>query len=353
MPHYTNAEITKAEKEYHGPYHVRELSREQGDKIAEAAHLTGSQVSGYAHEVAEANTYDEGTVKRWIEQNYPTVKGPFDAADRAARMGSDKRGQLFAEAQRALNLPRPGCPYGNCGNALGSHDIVGTTFYIACNCMLAFAAFFFVQVIVVPQQWKTSVSVAGLVTLVAWYNYTYMKQQWVETQVSPTTYRYTDWIITVPLQIVEFYFILKASGNVPQGLGMRLFTASILMIVFGWLAEINVMAKLVGFTLGMASWLYILYEVFAGSAAECASRLTSSASRQAFSTLRLIVSVGWSIYPIGFAIAYLCFFDQPAGVLSAEAMGALNIIYNLADFVNKGAFGLCVWSAAVSSMDKN
>ena len=82
-----------------------------------------------------------------------------------------------------LNGPRPSCPYGNCNNQLGPHDIVGTTFYIACNCMLAFAAFFFVQVVVVPQQWKTSVSVAGLVTLVAWYNYTYMKQQWVETQV--------------------------------------------------------------------------------------------------------------------------------------------------------------------------
>ena len=55
---------------------------------------------------------------------------------------------------------------------------------------------------------------------------------------------------------------------------------------------------------------------------------------------------------IGFAIAYLCFFDQPAGVLSGEAMAALNIIYNLADFINKGAFGLCVWSAAVSDSNK-
>merc|ERR1719265_2379869 len=215
------------------------------------------------------------------------------------------------------------------GSVLGPHDIVGTTFFIACNMMLAFTLFFFVQVGVVPRQWRTSVSIAGLVTLVAWYNYTYMKSQWVETQMSPTTYRYTDWIITVPLQICEFYFILKASGPVSSGLGLRMFTTSILMILFGWLAEINVMAKLVGFTLGVLSWLYILYEVFAGSAAECASLLTSEASRSAFGTLRIIVSLGWCIYPIGFAIAYLCFFDQPAGVLSGEAMAALNIIYNL------------------------
>jgi bacteriorhodopsin len=111
------------------------------------------------------------------------------------------------------------------------------------------------------------------------------------------------------------------------------------------------MAKLVAFVLGMACWLYIVYETFSGEAAGYAAKLTSPASKQAFNTLRVIVSLGWTIYPIGFAIAYLCFFDQPAGVLSAYQMAALNIIYNLADLVNKGAFGLAVWSAAISDKE--
>merc|ERR1719478_656610 len=238
------------------------------------------------------------------------------------------------------------------GDFLGPHDVVGTTFYIACNMMLAFTLFFFVQVGQVPKQWRTSVSIAGLVTGVAWYNYTYMKSQWIETQMSPTQYRYTDWLITVPLQIVEFYFILKASGPVAPSLGVRLFLCSIAMVFFGWLAEIDIMAKLVGFCLGVCCWLYIVYETFAGEASGYAAKMTSAASKQAFGTLRVIVSIGWCIYPIGFAIAYLCYFDQPAGVLSGLAMGALNIIYNLADLINKGAFGLCVWSAAVSDIVK-
>jgi len=258
---------------------------------------------------------------------------------------------LFSVRQNWENPPRPSCPYGNCGPILGPHDIVGTTFYIACNMMLAFTLFFFVQVGVVPKQWKTSVSVAGLVTGVAWYNYTFMKDQWIETQVSPTTYRYTDWLITVPLQIVEFYFILKASGPVNPALGSRLFLTSLAMVFFGWLAEIDVMAKLVGFVLGMACWLYIVYETFSGEASAYGKKLSTPAQKSAFNTLRVIVSCGWTIYPIGFAIAYLCYFDQPAGVLSGLAMGALNIIYNLADLVNKGAFGLCVWSAAVSDVE--
>merc|ERR1719359_1894613 len=61
--------------------------------------------------------------------------------------------------------------------------------------MLAFTLFFFVQVTVVPKQWKTSVTVAGLVTGIAWYNYTFMRETWIMTQASPTPYRYTDWLI--------------------------------------------------------------------------------------------------------------------------------------------------------------
>merc|ERR1739836_204543 len=110
-----------------------------------------------------------------------------------------------------------------------------------------------------------------------------------------------------------------------------MFTASIMMVFAGWLAEVDVMAKLVGFIIGMLCWLYIVAETFSGEAAQIAAKMPAgkSASKSAFNTLRLIVSVGWTIYPIGFAIAYLCFFDQPAGVLSGLAMGALNVIYNL------------------------
>jgi len=136
---------------------------------------------------------------------------------------------LYANKLNWQNPPRPTCPYGNCGAFLGPHDITGTTFFIACNMMLAFALFFFVQVSLVPKQWKNSVLCAGLVCGIAWYNYTFMKDQWVHTQISPTTFRYTDWLITVPLQIVEFYLILKASGPVNPALGSRMFLASLFM----------------------------------------------------------------------------------------------------------------------------
>merc|ERR1711865_1360066 len=59
-----------------------------------------------------------------------------------------------------------------------------------------------------------------------------------------------------------------------------------------------------------------------------------------FSTMRLIVTVGWSIYPIGYFFGYL-----QGGVQDST----LNLVYNLADFVNKIAFCLAIWHSAKNS----
>merc|ERR1712150_211422 len=113
---------------------------------------------------------------------------------------------------------------------LGSHDVVGTTFWIATNAMLAFTVFFLVELKDVPKNWRRSVCVAALVCGVAFWNYNYMRDAWVYTQQSPVTYRYTDWLITVPMQIVEFYLILQAVTDVSVNLFYKLLTASLIML---------------------------------------------------------------------------------------------------------------------------
>ena len=104
--------------------------------------------------------------------------------------------------------------------------------------------------------------------------------------------------------------------------------------------EFDVLAKVVGFALGCAGWLYIVYETFSGDAAAYAAKLQKQASRDAFNYIRLIVSIGWTIYPLGFAIAYII----PGNTIRPDGEGPpynpLNVLYNLADLVNKGAFGL-------------
>ena len=221
---------------------------------------------------------------------------------------------------------------------LDTNDYVGVSFWIATAVMLAGALFFFVERSTVKPAWQTSLTVAALVCLVAFWHYLYMRDVWVATGESPTVYRYIDWLVTVPMQIVEFYLILSAVVGVSLSVFWNLLVASLVMLIFGYLGETGLMDATVAFVPAMAGWLYIIYYVFAGEAAKIKDAAGNEALSFAFNGIKWIVTIGWSIYPIGYALGYL-----GGGV----DMDSLNIIYNLADLINKFLFGLVIWYAAM------
>jgi bacteriorhodopsin len=197
--------------------------------------------------------------------------------------------------------------------------------------------FFFLERDRVVGKWKTSVTVAGLVTLIAAVHYFYMREVWVVLGESPTVYRYIDWLLTVPLQIIEFFLILAAITVVPTSLFWKLLVASVVMLVGGYMGEAGFMDITLGFVIGMIGWLYIIYEIFIGEASKINANSANAASQSAFKTIRLIVTVGWAIYPIGYVMGYMT---------QSASIDSLNIVYNLADLVNKIAFGVAIWLAA-------
>jgi bacteriorhodopsin len=221
--------------------------------------------------------------------------------------------------------------------ALDPSDFVGMSFWIISAAMVAATFFFWVERDRAVGKWKTSLTVAAMVTGIAAIHYFYMRGVWIDTGDSPTVFRYVDWLLTVPLQIVEFYLILAAIAVVAVSVFWRLLVASIVMLVGGYLGEVGTIGYWAGFIVGMAGWIYIIYEVFAGEASQISASKGTAASKKAFNALRLIVTVGWAIYPIGY-------------ILGAGGEGAanLNLVYNLADFVNKIAFGVVIWAAATS-----
>ena len=224
---------------------------------------------------------------------------------------------------------------------LSTSDMTGVSFWLVTAAMLAATVFFFVERDRVHGKWKTSLSVAGLVTGVAFWHYLYMRGVWADTGTSPTVYRYIDWLITVPLQIIEFYLILKVCTNVGSGLFWKLLSASVLMLVFGFVGETGgADANLMG-VLGVIAWLYIIYEVFMGEAGKLNAASGNAAAQSAFNSIRWIVTIGWAIYPIGYWV----------GVGTNADMASANLIYNYADFINKIAFGLAIYVAAVSDSE--
>ena len=223
---------------------------------------------------------------------------------------------------------------------LDPSDFVGVSFWIISAAMVAATYFFTVERDRAVGKWKTSLTVAAMVTGIAAIHYFYMRGVWVETGKSPVVLRYVDWLLTVPLQIVEFYLILAAITAVRAALFWKLLVASLVMLIFGFVGEVGTLAYWPAFVVGMAGWLYILYEIFAGEASKINAENGTVASKRAFNALKWIVSVGWAIYPIGYVIG--------AG---DGGDAALNLIYNLADFVNKIAFGAVIWAAATAATE--
>jgi len=218
-------------------------------------------------------------------------------------------------------------------------DFTAQTFWLISMAMVASTAFFFLERDRVAAKWKTSLTLAGIVTGVAAWHYMYMRGYWVENQSSPVVLRYVDWLITVPILMVEFYIILKAVTNVSSAVFWKLLIASTIMLVFGYMGESGMMNVMTAFVIGMAAWLYMIYEIFAGEAGQASANSGNGPAQTAFNALRLIVTVGWAIYPIGYAVGYF------GGGIDA---GSLNVIYNFADFVNKIAFGLIIYVAATA-----
>ena len=114
------------------------------------------------------------------------------------------------------------------------------------------------------------------------------------------------------------------------------------MLIGGYLGEAGFINSTVGFVIGMAGWGYILYEIFAGEAGKVAAEGAPPSVQSAFNTMRLIVTIGWAIYPLGY------FFGYMTGGVDANS---LNLIYNVADVVNKIGFCLAIWAAATSQSE--
>merc|ERR1712004_341896 len=152
---------------------------------------------------------------------------------------------------------------------LNPNDPVAISFWIISISMVAATTFFLMESMSVSCGWRTSLNVGALVTLVAAVHYFYMREFWITIGTSPILYRYIDWSITVPLQMVEFYFILSAAKNdIGAGMFFRLFLGTVAMLAAGYSGEAGFVKPWTGFAVGMAGWAFILFEVIIGPAGQ-------------------------------------------------------------------------------------
>ena len=231
---------------------------------------------------------------------------------------------------------------------IASNNYVAFTFFVGTMAMMAASVFFFFELNNVPQKWRTSVLVSGLITFIAAVHYYYMRGYNLDTNESPIFFRYVDWVLTVPLMCVEFYLITKKAGA-KVALLWKLIFASVVMLVTGYIGEAiygnETQSWIWGLISGLA-YFYIVYLVWFGEVAQLAANAGSSVAK-AVKTLGWFVLVGWAIYPVGYIAG------TAGGLFGYRVFEGLSmdIVYNIGDAINKIGFGLVIYALAQSDKE--
>jgi len=225
---------------------------------------------------------------------------------------------------------------------IASDNYVAFTFFIGTMAMMAASVFFFFELNNTSQKWRTSVLVSGLITFIAAVHYYYMRGYNLETNESPTFFRYVDWILTVPLLLVEVIAVLALAKEAARSLTSKLVPASAAMIALGYPGEVSSVqgTKILFGVLSTIPFLYILYVLFV--------ELSKSLDRQpagvadTISRMRLLLIASWGVYPI----SYLLPIIDAAGSAGSSAFVGRQVGYTIADILAKCVWGLTILKIA-------
>jgi bacteriorhodopsin len=221
---------------------------------------------------------------------------------------------------------------------LEATDVASGTYTLLLLAMIASTLLLIMGTAWVSKRWKLPLSLAGLVTLVSSIHYFISLNVWLEVGQITIIYRYVAWLLTMPLQVIALYFFMGTIASPPGGLFWRLLVGSILMVVTRYMGESGLMHPTLGFLLGLVGWLYILGEAFFGVLSDINDSSNNESVQRGFFWLRLILTIGWAVYPLVYFIARF-----GGGVEGPK----LSIVYNLADIINQIAFGFAILTVAV------
>lgn len=221
-------------------------------------------------------------------------------------------------------------------------------FWVGFVGMAAGTLYFLVERNSLAPEYRSTATVAALVTFVAAIHYYFMKQAVGESGLLseidgfPTEIRYIDWLVTTPLLLIKFPLLLGLKGGKGRSLLTKLVIADIIMIIGGYIGESSInlaggftQLGLWAYVVGCIAWFYIIYLLF--------TNVTKSAEdkpapiRKALLQMRLFILIGWAIYPVGYAVTLFA-----PGI---EVQLVRELIYNFADLINKVGFGLIAFFA--------
>jgi bacteriorhodopsin len=212
--------------------------------------------------------------------------------------------------------------------------------------MLATTVYLYISQGRVLERYRQAVVISGTVTLIALYHYWRIFDSFIAAKAPGgefnEAYRYVDWLLTVPLLLLETIAVLNLPAGERKSLIGRLVPASALMIVLGYPGEIamdNGPKEMWG-ALSTIPFLYILYVLFVELTKSLESQPTEVAAT--VKRLRLLLIATWGVYPISYLLPVIMGSDaNGAGAFVGRQLG-----YTIADVLAKCLFGLTIYKIA-------
>ena len=212
----------------------------------------------------------------------------------------------------------------------------------------ASTVFFLLQRSQVSPAYKTALTLSGLVCLITTYHYlrifesfnsAYVLKDGLVMQTGMqfnNAYRYVDWLLTVPLLLLEFVLVLRLphAETYKKGLGLTL--AAALMVILGYPGETLTIgfAKVIWWVLAMIPFSYILYEMIKGVGASIKTQ--PLVVQPLFKKTRLLIILSWSFYPLVYILP----------LFGLSAFISTQVGFTVVDIVAKSVFGILIYIIA-------
>merc|ERR1719230_2297183 len=228
--------------------------------------------------------------------------------------------------------------------------------------MMATTMYLWFRSFAVQDKFRSAVIISGLVTFIAAYHYIRIFNSWVEAyhysvdKVDPEitgvpfndAYRYMDWLLTVPLLLIEILLVMKLDEKTYSEKSKTLGIGSALMIVSGYYGELTISGDLTPrwmcWFISMMFFLYIVYELLVGLS-EATNMEADPVIKGKIKTAQVMTVISWCTYPVVYLFPML-------GINAAHAVMGIQIGYCASDIISKCGVGLVIYQITYAKSTK-
>jgi len=236
----------------------------------------------------------------------------------------------------------------------GQFQLVYNVLSFSLASMMATTLFLWLKVYSVAPKLQTAVIISGLVTFIAAYHYIRIFNSWVDAYQYSTVhvdpqltgvpfndaYRYMDWLLTVPMLLMEIVLVMNLSPQEANEKCWTLGVISAVMIIVGYPGELIIDEKDLPtrwkyWCFAMIAFLYIVYTLLVGLA-DATMKESDPTISEKIRLAQIFTVVSWLTYPVVYVFPML-------GFNGAQAVVAIQCGYCVSDIISKCGVGLIIY----------